>query len=255
MPYVEDLTRLATSAALVAESRQLDLANLCDPILAGYLEGLKAPKPIGLDRDWAWLREKVVVPEQNRQKFWKKIDARKPEPAPGRFHNALQGEMPERGLSFDTARRVAGTGSLGRPRWIGVADWQGAPIVREAKALLPSAWSLAHGERTTNILTGEIARGRYRSPDPWMKVTDGIVTRRLSPNNRKIEAETSDFRLHSTKMLKAMGIELANVHCGTDGVAAAITNDLSTRKPGWLAADTEKATKAVLADYKQFKKG
>ena len=101
----------------------------------------------------------------------------------------------------------------------------------------------------------EIANGRYRAIDPWHHIKDGIVVRRLSPNNRKIEAETSDFRLHSTKMLKAMGIELANVHCGTDGVAAAVTNDLSTRKPGWLAADTEKATKAVLADYKQFKKG
>ena len=254
MPYVEDLVRLATSAALAADQSKPD-PDMCDAILSGYRDGLETPKPVGLDRDWAWLRDKVVVPEENRQKFWKKNDARKAEPAPQHFQDALRGAMPEAGMAFDTARRVAGTGSLGRPRWIGVADWQGAPIVREAKALLSSAWSLARGAHTAKILSGEIATGRYRSPDPCMTVTDGIVTRRLSPNNRKIEAATSDFRLHGAKMLKVMGFELANVHSGTDGAAAAIAKDLSTRKSGWLVADVEKAAKAVLADYKQFKKG
>lgn len=253
MPYILDLVRLATSAALAADQGKLDLGPLCDAILGGYRDGLQAPKPVGLDRDRAWLRDKVVVREEDRQKFWKKIDARKPERAPPRFRQALQGAMPEKGLAFDTARRVAGTGSLGRPRWIGVVDWQGAPIVREAKALLPSAWSFAHGKRNARIYAGELAAGRYRSPDPWQQVADGIVTRRLSPNNRKIEA-TRDIRLHGQKMLSVMGFELANVHLGTDDVRAAIKKDLGARKPGWLTAEVEKATKAVLADYKQFKK-
>ena len=253
MPYVEDLVRLATSAALGADQSKPD-PKMCDAILAGYRDGLAMPKPVGLDRDWAWLREKVVVPEESRQKFWKKIDARKPERAPEHFRDALQSAMPEPGLAFDSARRVAGTGSLGRPRWIGVTEWQGAPIVREAKALLPSAWSFAHGKRTPRILSGEIAAGPYRSPDPWMKVTGGIVIRRLSPNNRKIEAATSDLRLHGLRMLSVMGYELANVHTGTEGAAAAIKKDLSARKSTWLASAVEKAAKAVLADYKQFKK-
>lgn len=253
MPYVEDLVRLATSAALSADASKPDL-EVCDAILAGYRDGLEAPKPIGLDRDWAWLREKVVVPEDVRQKFWKKTDARKAESAPARYRAALQAAMPDSVVAFDTARRVAGTGSLGRPRWIGVADWQGAPIVREAKALLPSAWSLARGEREAMILSGEIARGPFRAPDPWMKISDGIATRRLSPNNRKIEAATSDFRLHGLRMLSAMGFELANIHAGTEGAASAIQNDLARRKSHWLASDADKAAKLVLAEYKQFKK-
>lgn len=254
MPYVEDLVRLATSAALAADAGKSALAELCDVILAGYSDGLAAPKPVGLDREWAWLREKVVVPEDSRQKFWRKIDARVSEPAPARFHDALQASMPEPDLAFDTARRVAGTGSLGRPRWIGVAEWRGAPIIREAKALLPSAWSLAAGDHTSSILAGDIMGGRYRSPDPWIRIGDGIATRRLSPNNRKIEAASSDIRLEGPRMLRAMGFELANVHLGTDADAATIKRDLTSRKSGWLAASADQAAKLVLADYKQFKK-
>ncbi|MDQ8697212.1 DUF2252 family protein [Hyphomicrobium sp. LHD-15] len=254
MPYVEDLVRLATSAALAADTSKPDISGACDAVLGGYRKGLEASSPVVLDRDWAWLREKVVVSEESRQKFWKKIDARKSEPAPPHFHAALQDAMPQTELKFDTARRVAGTGSLGRSRWIGVAEWRGAPIVREAKTLLPSAWNLAHGERATKILTGEIAGGRYRSPDPWMKVSDRIATRRLSPNNRKIEAASSDFHLQEHKMLSTMGFELANVHAGTDDAATAIETDLATRKSGWLAADVENAMSLVLADYKQLRK-
>lgn len=253
MPYVEDLVRLATSAALAADCSKPDAA-MCDAICKGYRKGLQDPKPIGLDRDWAWLRDKVIVPDETRHKFWKKIDARKPEPAPARFRDALDRAMPATGLAFDTARRVAGTGSLGRPRWIGVMEWQGAPIVREAKALLPSAWLLNAGAPKSPIQSGAIAGGRFRSPDPWMTVNDRIATRRLSPNNRKIEAATADFRLHGLRMLSAMGFELANVHAGTDGAAPAIAADLAARKSNWLVTHVAEALKMTRDDYKQFLK-
>lgn len=253
MPYVEDIVRLATSAAFAANDGKPD-DDMCDAILAGYRKGLRAPEAVVLDRDWDWLRNKVVVPDEDRQKFWKKIDARRVEPAPARFRDALRDAMPAAGLVFDTARRVAGTGSLGRPRWIGVTAWHGALLVRETKALLPSAWTLADGKATGRIVSGDIAGGPFRSPDPWMNVSGGLVTRRLSPNNRKIEAATTDFRLHGLRMLSAMGFELANVHAGTDGAPAAIAANLAARKSSWLASDVAKALKLVLADYKQFKK-
>ena len=254
MPYALDLIRLATSAALAAGPRKAGSADACDPILDGYSDGLAAPAPVVLDQEWAWLRESVVVPENERKKFWKKIGARTTEPAPPRFRQALRAAMPEPGLAFETARRVAGTGSLGRPRWIGVADWRGAPIVREAKAVLTSAWYLSHGKGIESLHLGEMAAGPYRAPDPWYQVAKSIVTRRLSPNNRKINANSIDARLNGQKMLSAMGFELANIHAGTDGARAAIAKDLKARKKGWLRAETEKAAAAVLADYKQFGK-
>jgi uncharacterized protein DUF2252 len=254
MPYALDLIRLATSAALAGGTAKTGSLDACDAILGGYGDGLATPAPVVLDQEWAWLRENVVVPENERKKFWKKIEARKAEPAPPRFRQALRAAMPEPGIAFDTARRVAGTGSLGRPRWIGVAEWRGAPIVREAKAVLTSAWYLSHGKGNEPLHLAEMADGRYRAPDPWYQVAKGIVTRRLSPNNRKINANSIDARLNGQKMLSAMGFELANIHAATDGASAALAKDLKARKKGWLREETARAAAAVLADYKQFGK-
>jgi hypothetical protein len=254
MPYTIDLVRLATSAILGGDDRKGALDTITSAILRGYGEGLAAPSPIVLDRDWASLRADVVVPEDRRDKFWKKIDARDNAPAPPRFQKALAAAMPEPGVGFDTARRVAGTGSLGRPRWIGVATWRGGPIVREAKALLTSGWLLARGHAEAPIRAGDIAAGRYRAPDPWYDVADGIVVRRISPNNRKIEADKRGAFLLEPETHEAMGFELANIHLGTGEASDAILADLRGRKPGWLAANVEAAAAAVRADYKQFKK-
>ena len=73
--------------------------------------------------------------------------------------------------------RTAGTGSLGRPRWVALAEWKGGPVVREAKAAVPSAW----GRNANKIAIMEIARGRYRAPDPWYQLTEeNVIVRRLS---------------------------------------------------------------------------
>jgi hypothetical protein len=38
------------------------------------------------------------------------------------------------------ATRTKGSGSLGRPRYLAIALWQGGHLAREAKAVVPSAW-------------------------------------------------------------------------------------------------------------------
>ena len=254
MPYAIDLVRLAASALLGGDDRNGAIDTITKAVLKGYAKGLAAPSPVVLDRDWPELRADVIVDEDRRDKFWKKIDARTNEPAPPRFQKALAAAMPEPVVAFDTARRVAGTGSLGRPRWIGVADWRGGAIVREAKVLVTSGWPLAHGDAAAPIRAFEIATGRFRAPDPWYSVTEGIVVRRLSPNNRKIEADKRGAFLLEPSMHEAMGFELANVHMGTANAAAAIQADLRPRKSGWLAANVAAAVDAVRADYKQFRK-
>ena len=50
--------------------------------------------------------------------------------------------------------------------------------------------------------------------------------RRLSPNNRKIEAEKGGVSLLTPDLLQAMGLELANVHLGTANRGDAIVRDL-----------------------------
>ena len=123
--------------------------------------------------------------------------------------------MPQPRLDMWTARRIAGTGSLGRPRWIGVAEWQGAPVVRELKVVFASAWTLARGRGRRRSAARRSPTGDTGRRTPGTALQDSVVLRRLSPNNRKIEAEKGSVSLITPDMLHAMGLELANVHLGT----------------------------------------
>jgi hypothetical protein len=253
MPYALDLVRLATSALLARSGRGMTAANICAAILEGYRVGLSAPTPIVLDRDWAWMHKLLVVSKKQRTKFWDKIEGKARRPAPERYRRALEAAMPERGLPAWTARRTAGTGSLGRPRWIAVAEWHGAPVVREAKVLLASGWTLAHGRGSRAIRSSALSNGCYRAKDPWYRIEDDIVVRRLSPNNRKIEAEQDGPSLLNPDMLSTMGLELANVHLGTGDARDAISRDLRRRKDGWLRDNAKRAAAAVAQDFTDWK--
>jgi len=251
MPYVLDIIRLATSAMLAGNPGGAgDLT--CSAILRGYCSGIAAPRPIVLDRDHAWLRDQVIVSDKKRGKFWKKVDASKWVKAPAAYRGVLAAAMPEPRIAIRTARRSAGVGSLGRPRWIGVADWRGAPILREAKAVLPSSWLRARGERSTRIRCGEIANGRYRAADPWYHLSKAIVVRRLSPNNRKIEVDDDPSALQSAEMLELMGFDLAGIHLGVGSKAAAIKRDLARRNKNWLQVFADRMAASVEADFAAF---
>ncbi len=247
MPYALDLVRLATSA-LLAHKTAASAQRLTSAVLAGYSRGLAGPQPTVLDRDHGWLLQQVAVSEKKRAKFWKKVEKSKWTKAPSAYRSALSAAMPGTRLAMKTAPRTAGTGSLGRPRWIGLAEWCGGPVVREAKAVLPSVWLRAQGDRATRIRCAELAGGRYRAPDPWYGLSKGIVVRRLSPNNRKIEAGDDPEILLSDEMLDLMGFEIASVHMGVAKRAGAIKRDLARRKSGWLADCASRMAASVEAD-------
>jgi hypothetical protein len=255
MPFALDLVRLATSALLARSDRAMAAGGICTAVLEGYGKGLEEPQPIVLERDWAWLRQLVVVPDKARAKFWEKVDKAELKPAPRRYVEALASAMPEANLKIRTAPRTAGTGSLGRPRWIGVADWRGAPVVREVKVILPSAWP--PGGQSTGaeqaMRNDAAARGKYRANDPWYRLKGNLLVRRLSPNNRKLEAEGGSIDLLTPDMLRAMGLELANVHLGTGNRRAAIVRDLARRDGDWLHANAKRAAAAVARDYADWK--
>ena len=163
--------------------------------------------------------------------------------------------------------REAGTGSLGRPRFFGVGPWQGGLIVREAKAMVRSGWTLAHGG-AHRLRCTEIATGSYRSPDPTYHLRGHVLVRRLSPNDFKIEVEQPKKnagkrdekvnalpprQLINARMLNAMGHELASIHRGTrekDDIEA----DLEARADGWLLASVTAAAAAITAEQREWKK-
>ena len=258
MPYAIDLVRLATSAALARENEIADPVPVCKAIIAGYSKGLEDPMPFVLDRDHKWLRALVEVKDAARDEFWTDL-AELEEGAPLAHHvAALKAAMPDERITLTIRPRQAGTGSLGRPRFAACGEWRGAPVVRESKALVPSAWTLAPGREAQPIRTDEVATGPHRSPDPWYRRKDNIVVRRLSPNNRKIEVKDADdlAALVGADMLAAMGHELANIHLGNAAGGKAIAHDLVARNklPNWLSAATQRMADAVIADCNAWRK-
>ncbi len=256
MPYALDLVRLATSAKLAQPLRR-DSKNLCAAILDGYGEGLARPRPFVLDEEHRWLRDLVIVPEENRGRFWAKLNQLKParRPPAKRYRDALQAAMPQSDVDVRIFPRTAGTGSLGRPRWVGIANWRGGSIVREAKALVPSGWVRAFGRGGRKLYCEAIASGSFRAPDPWYQVRGTIVVRRLSPNGRKIEVKDMPDQLLQARMLQAMGHELANIHLGTGHRRAAIAADLAARPRRWLRDATNAAADFVQEEYRAWRKG
>jgi uncharacterized protein (DUF2252 family) len=255
MPYALDLVRLATSAALARPSRVYRGGAICAAILDGYSRGLKDPRPFVLDREHTWLHELLVASEDEHARFWNKMTKLKgSKNLPGRYRRAIEAALPDGAEIVKFSRRTAGTGSLGRPRWVGIADWHGGLVVREAKALVPSGWTRAHGRRGGRLRVQDIADGRYRAPDPWFSANNKVVVRRLSPNNRKIEVEAQSDQLLSQSMLRAMGHELANIHLGTADRRNAIARDFRRRSRGWLHRATRAAAAAVSKEFKEWRK-
>jgi hypothetical protein len=256
MPYALDLVRVATSAALARPSRKYRNGDTCSAILEGYRRGLESPQPFVLDKDHAWLRGLLVVDDKSRAKFWAKVEAQKPskEKPPKRYRRAIAAAMPKAGLPIvKYYPRQAGTGSLGRQRWVGAADWGGGLVLREAKALVPSGWVRAQNLKSRRLHVQEIADGRHRAPDPWYSANNELVVRRLSPNTRKIEVAEEPEELLNPKMLAAMGHELANIHLGAGDHRRAIERDLVKRKDGWLHRATTQAAGFVAEEFEQWR--
>jgi len=278
MPYVLDVVRLAASAAL-ATSQGLSDAAICDTIAEGYVAGLKTPGPFVLDREHDWLRRAVIVRNHEREKFWDKFDPARienskpekvdpvaPDEMRRRYRKAIERAHHRSVTNLKFFSREAGTGSLGRPRFFGTGEWHGDLIVREAKAMLRSAWTLAHGGGA-RLRCAEIASGRYRSSDPTYRVHGHVMVRRLSPNDFKIEVEKpkkkspkkkdqkvkgrSSRELISAKMLHAMGHDLASIHratCDKDTLEI----DFEARRKG-LSKIVMAVSKAIAREQKQWK--
>ena len=263
MPYALDLVRLAVSAALATSKNQIALKAICANILQGYAHGLEVPEAFVLDRQHMWLRTRFVVSETERAMFWQKMEnqyhnvlaTKKAEQPPALWRKQLTAALPDASIALAYWRRSAGTGSLGRPRWVGYGIWRGGPLLREGKALVPSGWTRAHGGGA-RLRLNDIALGKYRAPDPWYAASGNLLVRRLSPNNRKINVEDprDAARLLHPDLLWAMGRDLAAVHLGLRDQRDALRKDLEKRKSRWFHAQVEAAAEFVAGEFAEWKK-
>ena len=188
MPYVLDLVRLVTSIQL-APHPAVDPRRAANAVLRGYREGLEDPQPTLLFEGQTWMRPYAEPAKGKPEKFWNDVDDYEEYAPPPRIARALIESLPN-GTDKKSIRLCRllhkGGGSLGRPRYVAVGYWRGGQVLREAKALVPSAWNWANGpgkSRKSNFLA--LANSRYRAPDPFLDVRHQFIFRRIAADSRK----------------------------------------------------------------------
>lgn len=259
LPYTQDLIRLAASVELASEIENLKigLEEACEAILNGYRESLESGgKPIILDDEHDWLRQIYIQNEKAAEKFWGKLD-QLPDidhEIPAEARTALEATFPAKGLEYRIKRRQAGVGSLGRPRYTALTEWQGERIARETKPLLPSAalWT-EKKHKGAEIYYEEILARAVRGLDPIVKVYSGWVVRRLAPDCTRIELAELGPERDEAKMMYAMGWEMGNIHLGTPTMTQVVVEHLKIRKKDWLKKAAKKMAEATVKDWEKWK--
>ena len=235
MPYTNDLVRLAASAILAIRENHLSLdpQDACDAILAGYREALdQGGCPFVLAQRHQWLRDLAHSNLRDPVAFWDKLGKLPAitETIAPEVIAALERWLPEKGLSYKLVHRIAGLGSLGRQRFVALADWRGGLIAREAKVLTVSAclWEKQAGG-ADEILYQRILGTSMRVLDPWVQLSGSWIVRRLAPDCSRVELAALPKDRDEQKLLHAMGQETANVHAGDGQAKVAIRADLQER--------------------------
>jgi len=256
LPYTQDLVRLASSAKLAIAENHLHLTTreACAAILEGYTEMLQlGGRAFVLAEEHPELREMAIHKLRAPVAFWQKLKQQLSSCAvPTDGLAALETKMPDAKLKYRFGQRTAGQGSLGRPRFVAVADYCGGLIAREAKIALPSACVFAGMGDSDKLYYNEILERAFRSRDPYVGVEGQWIVRSLSPDNSRIELSDLPENRDEHLLLRAMGAETANLHLGTPGAAVAILKDLRKRDSKWLRKAVKKMTALVREDQQTW---
>ena len=256
LPYAIDLVRLAASGLLGAEEGVIAIKpeEVCAAILSGYRKGLKAgSRPYVLGEKYDWLRELAMEDLRDPHQFAAKMRGLpKPSyPVSPKLKRAIVSLMPAEAGRFSYRHRIAGLGSLGRQRVVGLGAYYGSLVVREAKALAPSAAYWASGcNGTTRLMYDDIIDAAERCPDPFVKLKGRWIVRRLGADASSIDIDRLP-KGKEKKLLTAMGRETANVHLGS--ASKAILKDLDARPEGWLETAAKAMVAATLKDWEAWK--
>ena len=256
LPYTLDLVRLAASGLLGAEEGVIAIKpeQVCACILRGYRKGLKSgPRPYVLGEKYDWLRDLAIEDLRDPHQFAAKMRAlpKPPYPVSTKLRRAIAVQMPPEATRLSFRHRVAGLGSLGRPRIVALGDYYGSLVVREAKALAPSAVYWAAGcQGATRIRYDDIIEVAERCPDPFVGLKGKWIVRRLATDASSIDIDRLPKGMEK-KLLTAMGRETANVHLGSG--RKSILRDLDALPEGWLEKAAQAMVAATLKDWKAWK--
>lgn len=254
-PYTSDLVRLATSVLLAARARTLHVSPrvACQAMLDGYAANLaRGGRPIVLAEQRRWLRAIAIAQLRDPAPFWKDLVSDVTCTA-GDYPAAVTKEaMPDRRLDHQVHRRRAGVGSLGRPRFVAVAQLGGAYIAREVKAVVPSAHVWVAGTRARSADVTWLLDHAVRVADPFYRFGKDWITRRLAPDCTKLDIHALAEAKDQSRLLRAMGTETANIHLASP--TRAVMADLDRRPAGWLFRAAEAVAAATITDWRAWKR-
>jgi hypothetical protein len=226
-PLLPDLIRLATSA-VIAPHVTLGDDEVCATVLETW-SGAAPRRAIDLDEEGADHLHHLVPPYDDAHSFYTKLASGPPAELPAAVVAATIA-VAEPGWAPSWHHHVAGTGSLGHRRVVGVGPaLDGHPHAHEAKQLGPG--------------TTQWAADRFAGP-PWpveevglyLRVRDAVAgpatatraagwqIRALAPDVVRIELSGLDEH-RSARLLRSMAAATADVHgVDRDAFAAAVSD-------------------------------
>jgi hypothetical protein len=278
LPWTIVLVRLGVSASLAVRGDKFNLTppEACQQILNGYKEGLKGGKieEFALDEGHPRLTRMVKKAFKSDEEFWAAFDDPKskwqlikdpPADCVAALHQALPKDAAvetyrvQQGPYSPDKRKPTGLGSLGRPRYCVVARAAGERLVREAKALLPSAAAWAANVHDPAIKIGHLLTKARPFPDPCLRLHAGWIARRISPKSVKVAIEKlqkEGFEPEDeAKLFESMGRETANIHLASDK-AEILLKDLRARRDqdaDWLVKAVREWRAKVEEDWEAFR--
>jgi len=263
MAFTNDLVRLAVSALLAAESAptlRLKPGEVCTRLADGYREAIeRGGEPFVLMESHAKLRNMAVQDLRQPAQFWPRFEA-KCAPLKGRLPDsvskALRKILPDGAEpQYRVLLTPKGLGSLGRQRYLALADWQGGHLAREAKSVVPSAVLWAAGKRAGkgNPWLDKTVRSAVRCADPYYEVRRGWLVRRLGPDCSRIDIDELVHHEDMASLLTSMGWETANIHLGTAKGRKRIRESWNHLPKDWLETTARKMLKLSLKDWHRFK--
>jgi hypothetical protein len=204
-----------------------------------------------------WLAKIATHMLHDPKEFWDRLDSElgegsiKTKNGGQTWRRLLLRVMPKGSSEITLHRRYAGLGSLGRPRYVAMARWNGSRIAREAKALAAPAATWAKVTSTQRINYDALLDRSVRSRDPYAIAEGNWILRRLAPDCARILFDSLPDNAEMD-LFYAMGEETANVHLAGPKAAGRIVADLESRRGDWLAQPVNAMLDALHSDYLEW---
>jgi hypothetical protein len=160
--------------------------------------------------------------------------------------------LPRAATGVRISRRVAGVGSLGRPRFVAIAESAGGLVARKRK---PGRRRRRRGcSRRTAPMPPAACCRRSSAPSIRGSRFAGRGSSAAGAGLLEDRGRRSAGKRDEHKLLRAMGWETANVHGYNSARRVAIARDVSARKNGWLLAAASAMVDATIEDWRVWKR-